>query len=42
MKNVNPNLPEQATPIARAFNGIKNTFRFTKSVFYLTKKIFML
>jgi len=42
MKNVIPNLDEQVTPVARAFKGLKNTFRFTKSVFYLTRKVFML
>lgn len=42
MKITNQNIDQQATPLARAFNGVKKTFLFTKSVLYLTKKVFML
>ncbi|WP_255350631.1 hypothetical protein [Lacinutrix sp. Hel_I_90] len=40
--NTAANLPEQTTIMNRTFDGIKNTFRFTKSVLYLTRKVFML
>lgn len=40
--NTTANLPEQSTIVNRTFNGFKNTIRFTKSVLYLTKKVFML
>jgi len=42
MNNIATNLPEQPTKLNRTLNGLKKTVRFTKSVLYLTKKVFML
>ncbi len=36
------NLPEQPIKQNNVLKGLKNTVKFTKSVLYLAKKVFML